>query len=761
MSGSRDEAAALDNVPEDTEIHAMSPAKATPQPSRSQTTLISSAASSKVTLNQPEASTGSSTPTASNYTHKPQQQQHHHHHHHSLSESAHHAKSAIKSTFKKLHSSPSLTPQGTATPVDSRPSTPTGSNTPESTSSPSRVLPKRAHTFSIHRRKTIGSHDATPPSAQAQARQQAASTTASPGGSVPFSFGSGVSKLGTTHDLNNSANISSYQSSQRPVPQSALETRRTFSLSKLSSKLKTGGTSSANVTRDELNTSSFRVSMSSRNTTNDSTSTTSSAVSTNGREKVSPSEFLPTDLQVKDWSLTSKYSWSKMAVVSKGTKVLGKGATATVKIVHANIKLPDGTKQLFAAKVYNKCSPGENLKEHYSKLADEYIITHRLRHRNIVRIHDLCLDSSNSWCAIMDYCEGGDLFSLVDSYKASRRKMPKEERNCLFKQLLLGVNYIHSQGIAHRDIKPENLLITSKGELKISDFGVSIVVFDITKGETEKDARKTNSFAGSIPYLPPEVFETKKDPKNKSYDARLVDIWSCACTYINLVIGGGFFSKASIEEDQTYVRFIRELDRYWQHEKGVHSFLIAEGETNIEQKVYNVIVNNAASTAKILQQVQDLNDQESDADEVEASTAADVSRASTTSSTTTQSSDGTSSEKKLSRSDIMNMTEEQQPLFFFNEFGEAGKRLLARMLLPDPELRPPITDIMSTSVIKRLCTCVPDDTGPLGVKLPSSTTDFKKFKDQNTHLLHHTHKLPAKPPSLLGLGFKDPYKDYF
>lgn len=51
--------------------------------------------------------------------------------------------------------------------------------------------------------------------------------------------------------------------------------------------------------------------------------------------------------------------------------------------------------------------------------------------------------------------------------------MPTDEAKRYFTQLMDGVNYLHSKGVAHRDLKPENLLLDEHDELKISDFGMA------------------------------------------------------------------------------------------------------------------------------------------------------------------------------------------------------------------------------------------------------------------------------------------------
>lgn len=51
--------------------------------------------------------------------------------------------------------------------------------------------------------------------------------------------------------------------------------------------------------------------------------------------------------------------------------------------------------------------------------------------------------------------------------------MKDNEAQKYFNQLLSGVDYLHSRGVAHRDLKPENLLLDDKDNLKISDFGMA------------------------------------------------------------------------------------------------------------------------------------------------------------------------------------------------------------------------------------------------------------------------------------------------
>lgn len=76
---------------------------------------------------------------------------------------------------------------------------------------------------------------------------------------------------------------------------------------------------------------------------------------------------------------------------------------------------------------------------------------------------DLVQDENQHWCEVMEFCPGGDLYGAI-----KRNSMSTSEIECCFKQLIIGVAYLHSQGVAHRDIKPENLLFNIRGQLKVT-----------------------------------------------------------------------------------------------------------------------------------------------------------------------------------------------------------------------------------------------------------------------------------------------------
>lgn len=116
-----------------------------------------------------------------------------------------------------------------------------------------------------------------------------------------------------------------------------------------------------------------------------------------------------------------------------------------------------------------------------------------------------------------------------------------DEINGYFKQLLDGLSYLHSLGVAHRDIKPENLLLVKQANtmvLKITDFGEA----DVFREAWQSTNRLSDGLCGSTPYIAPEVFTHSR----LGYNASQADVWSAGIVYFCMLLNGvPFFSAQS------------------------------------------------------------------------------------------------------------------------------------------------------------------------------------------------------------------------
>lgn len=129
-------------------------------------------------------------------------------------------------------------------------------------------------------------------------------------------------------------------------------------------------------------------------------------------------------------------------------------------------------------------------------------------------------------------------------------RMTQVERYCCFKQMIQGLAYIHSMGVAHRDIKPENLLLTMDGKLKITDFGVS----DVYRFPWESKGRQCRGLVGSEPYIAPEAFAQKE------YWGSCADMWSAGIVFYCMLMGGLAWHKAK-RTDAAYSGYARAFEQ--------------------------------------------------------------------------------------------------------------------------------------------------------------------------------------------------------
>lgn len=236
----------------------------------------------------------------------------------------------------------------------------------------------------------------------------------------------------------------------------------------------------------------------------------------------------------------------------KCQEIVGRGAFGIVRIAHKNKDVKDASKGelLYAVKEFRR-RPQESPKKYQKRLTSEFCISSSLRHPNVIHTLDLLQDAKGDYCEVMEFCAGGDLYTLV----LAAGKLEVAEADCYFKQMLYGVEYLHEMGVAHRDLKPENLLLTTHGSLKITDFGNG----ECFRMAWEKEAHMTAGLCGSAPYIAPEEYT------DREFDPRAVDVWATGVIYMAMRTGRHLWRVAKKDEDEFYERYLegrRDEDGY-------------------------------------------------------------------------------------------------------------------------------------------------------------------------------------------------------
>lgn len=234
----------------------------------------------------------------------------------------------------------------------------------------------------------------------------------------------------------------------------------------------------------------------------------------------------------------------------KCQEIVGRGAFGIVRISHKTDPNDSKNEQLYAVKEFRR-RPQESARKYQKRLTSEFCISSSLRHPNVIHTLDLLQDAKGDYCEVMEFCAGGDLYSLV----LAAGKLEVAEADCYFKQLMCGVEYLHEMGVAHRDLKPENLLLTTHGSLKITDFGNG----ECFRMAWETEAHMTAGLCGSAPYIAPEEYT------DKEFDPRAVDVWATGVIYMAMRTGRHLWKVAKKDEDEFYERYLegrRDEDGY-------------------------------------------------------------------------------------------------------------------------------------------------------------------------------------------------------
>lgn len=142
--------------------------------------------------------------------------------------------------------------------------------------------------------------------------------------------------------------------------------------------------------------------------------------------------------------------------------------------------------------------------------------------KNIVKCYDI-IDDIDAIYIIMEYCNGGDLSSLLINLPIKDIFIKH-----YFIQIINAIKFLHEKNIIHRDIKPKNMLLTNnKIILKLCDFGFA---------KQHDGLKRINTICGSPMYMAPEIY--KKDGYTPS-----VDVWSLGIILYEMVFGKHPLSK--------------------------------------------------------------------------------------------------------------------------------------------------------------------------------------------------------------------------
>ncbi|RAL05619.1 putative calcium/calmodulin dependent protein kinase [Aspergillus ibericus CBS 121593] len=182
--------------------------------------------------------------------------------------------------------------------------------------------------------------------------------------------------------------------------------------------------------------------------------------------------------------------------------------------------------------------PGEdeNTENALYLIKEEIAIMKKLNHNNLVSLIEVLDDpKEDSLYMVMEMCKKGVIMKVGLEERAD--PYDDDQCRCWFRDLILGIEYLHAQGIVHRDIKPDNCLLTSDDVLKVVDFGVSEMF--------EKDSNMfTAKSAGSPAFLPPELCVVR----HGDVSGKAADIWSMGVTLYCLRYGKLPFEMQSIFE---------------------------------------------------------------------------------------------------------------------------------------------------------------------------------------------------------------------
>ncbi|GAB4206640.1 MAG: hypothetical protein OHK0013_23480 [Sandaracinaceae bacterium] len=144
-------------------------------------------------------------------------------------------------------------------------------------------------------------------------------------------------------------------------------------------------------------------------------------------------------------------------------------------------------------------------KNFISMFLDEARLGARLSHANIVTVFDIGA-ADNTYFIVMEFVDGCNLKAVIEEHRQQGRRFPVKEAVFIAMEACKGLSFAHeledeeghNLGIVHRDISPPNILISKRGEVKVTDFGLA-------KATTQLEKTDPGVVKGKFSYLSPEA----------------------------------------------------------------------------------------------------------------------------------------------------------------------------------------------------------------------------------------------------------------
>ncbi|HZB46348.1 MAG TPA: serine/threonine-protein kinase, partial [Pyrinomonadaceae bacterium] len=163
------------------------------------------------------------------------------------------------------------------------------------------------------------------------------------------------------------------------------------------------------------------------------------------------------------------------------------------------------------------------------RFLNEACIQARLQHQNIATLYDF-VECEGQPCIIMEYVDGQTLAERIRELG----QLPLHEALYVLQKIGEALEYIHENGIVHRDIKSNNVKITSRGQVKLLDFGIA-------RAESGQTMTQVGMVIGTPIYLSPEQL------RGERADARS-DIWALGVLFYEMLTGDMPFKAETFGE---------------------------------------------------------------------------------------------------------------------------------------------------------------------------------------------------------------------